>query len=466
MYKGLRVILKVSQFYEIKASYCGIVKSRRRVRSKMDIELKSRENPVVTKLDSPEFKSIFTPEVQELKALFEKYQYEIRIAGGAVRDLLLGQKPTDLDFATTATPQQMKHMFTSENIRMINMNGEKHGTITPRINDKENFEVTTLRVDMITDGRHAEVEFTTDWKLDANRRDLTINSMFLGFDGSVYDYFFGYEDLQKRRVAFVGDPDVRVKEDYLRIMRYFRFYGKISESPDNHEENTLRVLKNNVDGLQNISGERIWVELKKTLQGKFAGNLLKTMLDVGVGQFIGLPLNPDIEQLNTVLKRGEHLGLHPMSYLAALLKDIDEVTVLYSRLKFSGYDRDMAYFLVEHRGEKNSKDRPLLPYEKLVLNAKIKQKNAVEYVQEVLKYRGEGDLLRQFINWQIPHFPVSGQTLKENGVPPGKMYGPIINKLKDIWIENEYKQTSDDLVKFIPSIIDDFERQKKLNKSK
>lgn len=80
---------------------------------------------------------------------------------------------------------------------------------------------------------------------------------------------------------------MRVKEDYLRIMRYFRFYGKISESPDNHEENTLRVLKNNVDGLQNISGERIWVELKKTLQGKFAGNLLKTMLDVGVGQFIG-----------------------------------------------------------------------------------------------------------------------------------------------------------------------------------
>lgn len=97
------------------------------------------------------------------------------------RDLLLGQKPTDLDFATVATPQQMKEMFTTENVRMINMNGEKHGTITPRINDKENFEVTTLRIDMITDGRHAEVQFTTDWKLDANRRDLTVNSMFLGW---------------------------------------------------------------------------------------------------------------------------------------------------------------------------------------------------------------------------------------------------------------------------------------------
>lgn len=96
------------------------------------------------------------------------------------RDLLMDEQPKDLDFATPATPQQMKEMFTAENVRMINMTGEKHGTITPRINDKENFEVTTLRVDMITDGRHAEVEFTTDWKLDANRRDLTINSMFLG----------------------------------------------------------------------------------------------------------------------------------------------------------------------------------------------------------------------------------------------------------------------------------------------
>lgn len=152
----------------------------KRVRSTMDINLKCREDPIVIKLDSPEFKNIFTPEVIDLKKLFDKYNFEIRIAGGAVRDLLMGLQPKDLDFATVATPQEMKEMFIKEEIRMINMNGEKHGTITPRINDKENFEVTTLRIDMITDGRHAEVEFTTDWKLDANRRDLTINSMFLG----------------------------------------------------------------------------------------------------------------------------------------------------------------------------------------------------------------------------------------------------------------------------------------------
>lgn len=93
------------------------------------------------------------------------------------------------------------------------------GTVTPRINDKENFEVTTLRIDTHTDGRHAKVEFTTDWKLDALRRDLTINSMFLDLEGRVYDYFFGYDDLQKRRIAFVGNPIYRIKEDYLRILR-------------------------------------------------------------------------------------------------------------------------------------------------------------------------------------------------------------------------------------------------------
>lgn len=180
----------------------------------------SRENPIIMKLDVPIFHSIFTPELNTLSELFKKYNYTLRIAGGAVRDILMDLKPTDLDFATTATPEQMKDLFTKEKIRMINTKGEKHGTITARINDKENFEITTLRIDLITDGRRAEVQFTTDWKLDANRRDLTINSMFLDLEGNVYDYFYGYDDLKRRRIVFVGDPTIRIQEDYLRILRY------------------------------------------------------------------------------------------------------------------------------------------------------------------------------------------------------------------------------------------------------
>lgn len=253
----------------------------------MDPDVKYREDPIVTKLDNELFKSIFTTELHNLLEIFKKYNHEIRIAGGAVRDLLMDKKPTDLDFATTATPSQMKSMFEAENIRLINMNGEKHGTITPRINNQENFECTTLRIDVVTDGRHAEVEFTKDWLLDANRRDLTINAMFLGFDGSVYDYFYGREDLKARRVSFVGNADTRIKEDYLRILRYFRFYGKIAASPDKHEVETLKIIKANAEGLQRISGERIWVELKKILQGNFAGNLMMNIIDCGLSHYIG-----------------------------------------------------------------------------------------------------------------------------------------------------------------------------------
>lgn len=253
----------------------------------MDPNVKVRDDPIVVKLDNDLFKSIFTTELHDLLKIFKKYDHEIRIAGGAVRDLLMNKKPTDLDFATTATPVQMKSMFETENVRLINMNGEKHGTITPRINNLENFECTTLRIDVITDGRHAEVEFTKDWLLDANRRDLTINAMFLGLDGSVYDYFFGYEDLKNRRVRFVGNADTRIKEDFLRILRYFRFYGRIATSADNHDPETLKTIANNAEGLQRISGERIWVELKKILQGNFAGELMKTILDCKIAPHIG-----------------------------------------------------------------------------------------------------------------------------------------------------------------------------------
>jgi tRNA nucleotidyltransferase (CCA-adding enzyme) len=132
------------------------------------------------KLSSAAFDSIKNEDLKSVFRLFKDYSYEIKIAGGAVRDLLMDKIPDDIDLATTATPDQMKEMFTRENVRMLNTNGEKHGTITVRINDRVNYEITTLRIDVVTDGRHAEVQFTNDWRLDANRRDLTVNSIFLG----------------------------------------------------------------------------------------------------------------------------------------------------------------------------------------------------------------------------------------------------------------------------------------------
>lgn len=230
---------------------------------------------------------------------------------------------------------------------MINMNGEKHGTITPRVNSKTNFEITTLRIDEETDGRHAKVKFTQDWELDANRRDLTINSMFLDFEGNVYDYFYGYEDLKQKRVAFVGNASDRIKEDYLRILRYYRFYGRIAECPDLHEAQTIEAIRENIGGLANISGERIWMELKKTLMGKFGAELTLNLLEQGAARFIGLPESPNIKEFGRVSSTG--LNPQPITMLVALLHTPEDALQMHERLKLSAAERDLAFFLAQNR---------------------------------------------------------------------------------------------------------------------
>lgn len=312
---------------------------------------KMRDNPAFKKIDTPEFRSIFTEELQTLVDIFKKYNYELRVAGGAVRDILMDLKPKDIDFATTATPDEMKTMFEEEKVRIVNPKGEKHGTITPRINNKANFEVTTLRIDVKTDGRHAEVQFTTDWQLDANRRDLTINSMFLGFDGTVYDYFFGYEDLQQRRVIFVGDAAVRIQEDYLRILRYFRFYGRIAREANRHDETTLQAIRENIEGLSRISGERIWSEMQKIVVGNFAEELVLEMINCGLAVHCGLPSEPNVAEFQRLcLALNDFEKPHyPILLLISLLNSVEDAMKLHERLKLSTFERDLALFITQQR---------------------------------------------------------------------------------------------------------------------
>ena len=172
----------------------------------------------MSKFDSKEFNALLTPTVRKIQNVFEDNNFEIRLCGGVVRDLLQGKQPKDIDFATTALPEEMLDLCSEHKWRTINTNGLSHGTVTIRL-DEENFEITTLRIDKVTDGRKAEVEFTKDWQQDAERRDLTFNSLFLGLDGTLYDYFNGAEDLKLKRVRFVGDAEKRIQEDYLRILR-------------------------------------------------------------------------------------------------------------------------------------------------------------------------------------------------------------------------------------------------------
>ncbi|XP_012525031.2 CCA tRNA nucleotidyltransferase 1, mitochondrial [Monomorium pharaonis] len=450
-----REIFSVWRFEVTRAAHSKVWK-----RVRMGDAPLSRVDPVVTTLDSQEFQSVFTPELRTLVDLFKKHNYELRIAGGAVRDILMGKKPKDLDFATDATPQQMKEMFTQEEIRMINEKGEKHGTITARINDAENFEITTLRIDVLTDGRHAQVEFTKDWKLDANRRDLTINSMFLDLDGRVYDYFYGYDDLKNKRIVFVGDASIRIREDYLRILRYFRFYGRIMDNPDQHDETTIKALRENIDGLQQISGERIWSEWSKILTGNFALELTLKLLECGAGKYIGLPEQPDVENFRNVSRRAQsnNVTLKPISLIVSMLKDEYDVIKLHERLKLSNSDRDLALFLVQHREYKPC-ENPLRPYQKLVLLQTAKKHDILQaYTKELLKYNGAMQLLDEFERWTIPRFPVNGGMLMEH-VSIQKMTGSVLIELKRIWIDADFKLTSEQLMEYVPRIVSELEEK-------
>ncbi|XP_033102896.1 CCA tRNA nucleotidyltransferase 1, mitochondrial-like [Anneissia japonica] len=402
------------------------------------------------KLDSPEFHGIFTPGLQTLQEIFKKYNYEIRIAGGAVRDLLKRKVPNDIDFATTATPSEMQKMFSTENIRMINTKGEKHGTITARIKD-QNFEVTTLRIDKITDGRHAEVEFTKDWVIDAERRDLTINSMFLGLDGTVYDFFNGREHLDKCDVRFVGDPTQRIQEDYLRILRYFRFFGRISPKPDGHSAHTLQAIRENAEGLAKISGERIWMELQKILVGNHAAHIVRCMYELGLAEFIGLPTNGNLDCLGAVCERSCGLEPKPITILVALLHNDQDVLKIVERMKTSVDERKLAMFIVNNREDKEN-GSILKSLQDIIVANTGKEKNIVPYVCEIFKYRGEKANLDAIVNWTIPVFPVSGKDLLAAGVPRGKELGKILDRMKMKWTDSNYKLNRDEIMTILPEI--------------
>uniref|UniRef100_A0A3P8U930 tRNA nucleotidyl transferase, CCA-adding, 1 n=1 Tax=Amphiprion percula TaxID=161767 RepID=A0A3P8U930_AMPPE len=360
------------------------------------------------RLKTSEFQSLLSDGLNGLAEVFEKNQHELRIAGGAVRDLLSGKRPED-----------MKGMFQSAGIRMINNKGEKHGP---------------LLVDVQTDGRHAEVEFTTDWQKDAERRDLTINSMFLGLDGTLYDYFKGYKDLQNRKVRFVGSAEQRIQEDYLRILRYFRFYGRVALEADDHEPETLTAIRENGRGLAAISGERIWMELKKMVVGNHAGHLLELIYKLDLAQYIGLPPDGDVDEMKRVWRNAKDYSPKPMTILAALFHCPEEVEKMDIRLKVSREEKNLALFLVRNRRELcKSEDEPdsLKPFTDFIIDSR--ELDSQSKVCELLKYQGEHKLLSELCQWSIPRFPISGHDLRKMGVTSGREIGATLQKLRDIW---------------------------------
>ena len=190
---------------------------------------------------------------------------EIRYVGGCIRKILNNEKIDDIDLATNLEPNQVCEALKLKNINFYE-SGISHGTITALI-DKYKFEITTLRKDIFSDGRHAKVQYTKSWLEDASRRDFTINSIYSDANGNLFDPFNGKKDLEKGIINFIGDADERIKEDYLRILRYLRFF--LNYSKHQHNPDILKKLKINIGGISKLSKDRLLDELKKIAKVDF-----------------------------------------------------------------------------------------------------------------------------------------------------------------------------------------------------
>ena len=369
-------------------------------------------------------KSIITPAIRKLYKVFKKNQYEVRIVGGAVRDIALGKEPKDIDFATDATPDEMIAMLDKEGIRHI-PTGIEHGTITAVI-DGEDFEITTLRADTNTDGRHADVEFVRSWEEDAKRRDLTYNAMSMDIDGTVHDYNGGMDDLQDKVSRFVGDPEERIKEDYLRILRYFRFQSKL-DSPK-WDDVTLNAIKDNADGMTGLSVERIWQEMSKLLMGSSAKEALEWMNKTGVSSKIGLEgINP--------AKLGEPTG--PIIALARML----DSSGIARDWKMSNYDREMFDFLIKHKGENINPKQA----QDMIINGASQ-----DHLLAWANMHGKNDVYDAVHGFEQPDFPINGKDLLARGYVAGPNLGKMIADLKDEWMKSNYKLSKEDLLNKVP----------------
>ncbi|RWS01753.1 CCA tRNA nucleotidyltransferase 1: mitochondrial-like isoform X3 [Dinothrombium tinctorium] len=401
------------------------------------------------------FKTVIsTPQLQFLHSLFKNANYELRIAGGAVRDILNGKLPQDVDFATTATPKQMIELLNKheERVRLIiSESGIAHGTIIARIDNTQQYEVTTLRIDKKTDGRRAEVEFIKDWELDALRRDLTINSMFLDMNGNLYDYFNGVNHLKSGIIRFVGNASDRIKEDYLRILRYFRFFARYGS--ENHDDETLTAIRDGIRGLEFISGERLWIETKKILQHKRSIDVIPIMVDVGTLRYMGFDKDKSYDlteffkvHSNLYLKSSE---FEPVTLFSSLLGNEDEAMNVIKRLRFSKVEKFCSLFILRHR--KQSVNLRSIKTE-IAISGKSEFKNLKKYALELFKYIGDYDSVEDLSNWQLPAFPVRGTSVLER-ISKKKLVTKVILELKTLWAKSDFSMTEDELLAEIETIV-------------
>ncbi|SJM32360.1 CCA tRNA nucleotidyltransferase [Mesorhizobium delmotii] len=387
--------------------------------------------------------------LQRLLAALAAGGEEARVAGGAVRNALIGQPVADVDIATTTVPDETIRRAEAAGFKAV-PTGIEHGTITIVAGGKP-FEVTTLRADIETDGRRAKVSFGRDWKADAERRDFTINALYAEADGTIVDLVGGVADLEARRLRFIGDPEARIREDYLRILRFFRFFAWYGDGrPDAEGLKACARLK---EGLGQLSVERVWSELKKLLSAPDPSRALLWMRQASVLTSV-LPESEKwgIDAIHALTRAEKDLGWTPDPLLrleAIVPPDAARMKMLADRLRFSISDAGrLRQWALTAPVEPKTTEAELAKrlyrgdhqgvVDRLRLSLASARARAVEDNDALLEAGGFSRLLAFTGKWKKPDFPLKGADLTTLGASPGPKLGATLKNLENEWIESGF----------------------------
>jgi len=398
--------------------------------------------------------SITTP----VKKIFEAInshssESEIRYVGGCLRKIFNNEKVDDIDLATNLNPIEVSEILKKNKINFYE-SGIEHGTITAILDDHK-FEITSLREDIFTDGRHAKVKFSKDWKKDAARRDFTINSIYADLDGNIFDPHNGKKDIEMGQVNFIGDPEKRIKEDYLRILRYLRFFLNYSKQP--HKEEIIKTIKINISGISIISKERLLDELKKLLKSNQLEKLSKDKFSIE----LILLIFPELKNIKSVI--------NSIKVKKEFFVELDFIFILFLMI-IDGTD-NLEYFLYKYNISKKDQKRAY------AINNFYNEKEGIKTLNEanlnkVLYYDGKQavldilnfkiikskkldkkmlSLLELYKNKITPSLPVGADLLMTRyKIPEGRQLGSMLKLIEEEWVRNNFEITEkqiDNIVK-------------------
>jgi len=365
---------------------------------------------------------------------------EARFVGGVVRNSLMGREVSDIDIATPLTPDEVTKRLEAAKLKAV-PTGVEHGTITAISNGRP-YEVTTLRRDVSTDGRRAVVTFTTDWAEDAQRRDFTMNALYADATGEVFDTVGGVADLKAGRVRFVGDPVTRIREDFLRILRLFRFHAWYGKSEI--DKPALQACAAEKAGLRQLSGERIAKEMLKLLAAEDPVPVLRSMAATGILSEV-LPGELNIVRLERLVAIDGTNFFQPDAILrlAALLPDrAAGAHEIADRWKLSNADRDRLADIAGNT-DKIVSYLSIKEVRKLLYKlgmARFKDRVSLKWAEDpketnFVQWRA---LLAMADAWQRPKFPLDGGNVMAAGVPQGPLIGKILTEVEEWWIDSDF----------------------------